>query len=127
VAFKPALDLEACINNRRPFLPGNWQLIRGSWDQFEKGGAEAVRTIRHRGRTYWLSAEMTRVDGFAGLVAFGMFAGMMPKYYTSYCLHRVDPRSDEYTYRDGTMLGSLTTIKKVVNEEGWHDQPAAAS
>jgi hypothetical protein len=120
MALKPSFDLELMVNNRRPFLPGNWQVADGgTWKQFEGGQATAVRAIRHGGRRYWITATVRPVSGFANFMAYGSLACLASSTYADYEIHRVDPRSDEYTFRDSMNLGSLTTIDKVIAKSGW--------
>lgn len=125
MAIRPRLDWDltwCCIH---PRLLGNWRVINGTWEDFQAGRCEAVRTIRHHGRKYWVTASNNREDGFAVLMARGLL-GSGPKMFRMFILHRLDPRTlsprerhVQNSYANLGSVGVITRIGKVIKEEGW--------
>ena len=113
MAFKPVLDLKLALCCMRFTLPGNWQLLDTSktWKDFEAGSARAVRTVRHAGKKYWVEVGMNEIDGFAKLVAFGMFANPKAEYYAYFNLYSSDPRQERPVH--AATLGGVGVITRI--------------
>lgn len=112
MALKPSLDLALAACCLRITLPGNWQLHDvNSWDEFWKGRGSAIRTIRHRGKKYWVEVSRSREDDFAALVAFGL-NGRGARWYSHFNLHLSDPR-EGYKRGNATTLGGVGVITRI--------------
>jgi len=122
MAFAPQLDLELALCCARFTLPGNWQAVGGTWQDFIEGRVSVVRPIWHRGKRFWVSATNEREDGLAALLARGL-AGGAPRRYRHFQLHRTNPRlTPPGKIRPGTLggVGVITRIGTVIAEEGWN-------
>lgn len=122
MALALQLDLELALCCARFTLPGNWQPVGGTWEDFGIGRVPVVRTIRHRGKRLWVTASNETEDGFAAFVARGL-AGGGPKRYRHFHLHRSDPRlAAPGKMAPGNLggVGVITRIGTVIAEEGWN-------
>ncbi len=117
MTFKPGLDTSLALCCMRPVLPGNWKLVdeSKSWEDFSTGRVSAVRTIRHRGKRYWVTVGMNEIDGFAKLVAYGLLANPKTEYNAFFNLYSTDPRQ-QHPVHAATLggVGVITRIDKAI-------------
>lgn len=122
MALALQLDMELALCCARFTLPGNWQPVGGTWEDFNIGRVPVTRPIRHRGKRLWVTASNEMEDGFAAFVARGL-AGGRPKCYRQFSLHRSDPRlvaPGEMSQGNLGGVGVITRIGTVIVEEGWN-------